>query len=198
MGKSTISMVIFNSFLYVYQAGYFIRFFFGSLGSLGSPWIPSSNSLPIQDPASPRFYTEAMQQEPKLEVPTIYIHKAYVRPKRIFPQNISKYGQTYGTNVPPFQDPEIPIDFTEAFRTSPAGRSFRTPAMPLRSRGMAFQDAWPYGVPSLTPHQSESTLEHGGNIINIRSVTCPFISSMFKHCTGVYQESGWITRNSNC
>ena len=55
-----------------------------------------------------------------------------------------------------------------------------------------------YGVPSLTPHQSESTMEHGGNIINIRSVTCPVISSMFKLGTGVYQESGWITGNSNC
>ena len=26
-------------------------------------------------------------------------------------QEISKYGQKYGTNVPPFQDPEIPIEY---------------------------------------------------------------------------------------
>ena len=40
----------------------------------------------------------AMQQEPKLEVPTIY--KAYFLGlcKEIFPQNIAKNG----TNVPPF------------------------------------------------------------------------------------------------
>ena len=45
-------------------------------------------------------------QEPKLKVPTIY--KAYVRAKfqGIYPQNIA----LYGTNVPPFWDPEIPID----------------------------------------------------------------------------------------
>jgi hypothetical protein len=34
-----------------------------------------------------------------LEVPTIYIYKAYVR----------EYPHLYGT-VPPFQDPEIPIE----------------------------------------------------------------------------------------
>ena len=39
-----------------------------------------------------------------MEVPTIY--KAYIRPKfqGISPENMA----LYGTNVPPFQDPEIP------------------------------------------------------------------------------------------
>ena len=47
-------------------------------------------------------------QEPKLEVPTIY--KAYFLGlcKGISPQNIA----LYGTNVPPFQDPETPIEHT--------------------------------------------------------------------------------------
>ena len=41
-----------------------------------------------------------------LEVPAIY--KAYVRPKfqGISPQNMDLYG-----TVPPFQDPEIPIEY---------------------------------------------------------------------------------------
>ena len=44
--------------------------------------------------------------EEQLEVPTI--KKAYfLKPKGILP---GKYGQKYGTNVPPFQDPEIPIE----------------------------------------------------------------------------------------
>ena len=39
------------------------------------------------------------------------IYKAYVSGlcKEIYPQ---KYGQKYGTNVPPFQDPGIPIETT--------------------------------------------------------------------------------------
>ena len=43
-----------------------------------------------------------------LEVPTIY--KAYFLGLcfREYPHN--SYGQNYGTNVPPFQDPEILID----------------------------------------------------------------------------------------
>ena len=43
-----------------------------------------------------------------LEVPTIY--KAYLLGLyfREYPHN--SYGQNYGTNVPPFQDPEILID----------------------------------------------------------------------------------------
>ena len=47
----------------------------------------------------------AMQQDPKLEVPTIY--KAYFSGlcKGISPQNMTLYG-----TVPPFLDPEIPID----------------------------------------------------------------------------------------
>ena len=46
----------------------------------------------------------AMQQEPKLEVPTIY--KAYVRAMQgISAQNIALYG-----TVPPFQGPENPTD----------------------------------------------------------------------------------------
>ena len=49
-------------------------------------------------------------QAPKLEVPTIY--KAYIGPE--FQAKISgdiptKYGQKYGTNLPPFWDPEIQI-----------------------------------------------------------------------------------------
>ena len=49
----------------------------------------------------------AMQQEPKLKVPTMY--KAYVRPMyRDIPQNMAVY--VYGTNVPPFSDPGILIE----------------------------------------------------------------------------------------
>ena len=49
----------------------------------------------------------AMQQEP-----IYWRYLPYIRPmkglcKRISPQ---KYGQTYDTTVPPFWDPEIPIE----------------------------------------------------------------------------------------
>ena len=45
-------------------------------------------------------------QDPKMEVPTIY--KAYFLGlcKGIYPPNMA----FYGTNVPPFKDPGIPID----------------------------------------------------------------------------------------
>ena len=47
-------------------------------------------------------------QESKLEVPTTYFWGLFFRP--IFEEIIpTKYGQKYGT-VPPFWDPEIPID----------------------------------------------------------------------------------------
>ena len=46
-----------------------------------------------------------------LEVPTI--SKAYVSGLNFRESPHNSYGQTYGTNVPPFQDPEIPIEYLD-------------------------------------------------------------------------------------
>ena len=57
-------------------------------------------------------------QDPKMEVPTI--HKAYIRHKfqGISPENMAMYG----TNVPPFQDPEdLPLINRMAFWGSKSG-----------------------------------------------------------------------------
>ena len=58
----------------------------------------------------------AMTQEPKLGVPTIYEAYFLCLCRGISPQNIAKnmakhMAKKYGTNVPPFQDPETPIEY---------------------------------------------------------------------------------------
>ena len=64
-----------------------------------------SGMIEIQRPTSREPSSQWPFQEPKLEVPTIY--KA-LRPKiqGISPQNMALYGA-----VPPFWDPEIPIEY---------------------------------------------------------------------------------------
>ena len=72
MGKSTIPMVMFNSFLYVYQAGYHLVFKHGGpLESLPTQWRFQAEKIIELDSRSMIFHDFNTQM---LHVWNIYLH----------------------------------------------------------------------------------------------------------------------------